>query len=105
MSTSTSPLSSEASPQSASQSASILSDSEGEYIVIKCGSVDGKLYFNLLRDSSGNQGSVKCILHNKARYNRKVGESNPKTGKNLFNTMARVYLQYCPLLPSIDRGT
>ncbi len=30
-----------ASPQ---QSASILSDSEGEYIVVKCGSVEGKLY-------------------------------------------------------------
>ncbi len=53
-----------ASPQSVSQSTAILSDSEGE---VKCGSVDSKLYFNLLRDCTGNIGSVKCILHKNGR--------------------------------------
>ncbi len=42
-----------ASPKPVGQSVSILSDSEGEYIMVKCGSVDGKLYLNLIRDCTG----------------------------------------------------
>ena len=36
----------------------------GEYIVVKCGSTDGKLFFNKLVNCASKLGSVSCILKN-----------------------------------------
>ena len=43
---------------------SILSDEEGDHIVVKCGVVEGKFYYGRLNCSSGNLGTVKCIHFN-----------------------------------------
>lgn len=40
---------------------SLLNDEEGEHIIVKCGSVEGKFYFSRLKGVSGNHGNVKCI--------------------------------------------
>ena len=45
-------------------STNILTDKEGEYIAVVCGSIEGKLYFNKLKGCKcpTKLGSVKCIL-------------------------------------------
>ena len=39
-------------------------DAHGEYIIVTCGSTDGKLFFNKLKNCTTKLGSVSCILKN-----------------------------------------
>ena len=59
----------------------MLSDASGDdYIEVTCGALEGKLYFNMMRDCTGSQlGSVKCIDHNDSRM--MPGEFEQKGGK------------------------
>ena len=72
------------------------------HIVVKCGSVDGKLYFNLLRDCTGNIGSVKCILTNSHctpnKFEQKGGKAKLKNWKKSVQHGGKSLLTVLPTL-------
>jgi len=59
----------------------MFSDASGDdYIEVTCGALEGKLYFNMMKDCTGSQlGSVKCIVHNDSCLT--PGEFEQKGGK------------------------
>ena len=42
----------------------VLQVDQGEYISVKCGFIEGKLFFDKLKDVTGNLGSIKCVNFN-----------------------------------------
>lgn len=42
----------------------MLTDSHGDYLRVSCGSAEGNLYFNRLKDVGSRAGGVKCIWYN-----------------------------------------
>ena len=90
-------MSSQATPATPITSASILnsihSDGDGKFIIVMCGSFEGKFYFNKLKDCSGKLGSVKCILHKNAwcsptDFESKGARVRPRYGRDQLLTKA-----------------
>ena len=75
-----------------SRSVPVLSDAGGDYVEVTCGVLEGKLYFDMLKDCTGGQlGSVKCIVHNDSHvtpgeFEQKGGKTKAKNWKNPFRT-------------------
>ena len=100
-------MSSQATPATPITSASILnsihSDGDGKFIIVMCGSFEGKFYFNKLKDCSGKLGSVKCILHKNAwcsptDFESKGGKSKTKVWKRSITHKGKQLLVVLPLL-------
>ena len=78
-------------------------DVEGDYIDIRCGSLDGKFFYTRLKDSTGNLGAIKCILVNKVWYTpcefeTKGGKAKAKYWKKSISHQGKQLLLVLPHL-------
>ena len=78
-------------------------DVEGDYIAIRCGSLDGNFYFTRLKDRTGNRGAIKCTLFNKAWYipcefESKGGKAKARYWKKSITRQGKQLLSVLPHL-------
>ena len=90
---------------------SVLNDVNGDYISVKCGSIEGKLFFNKLKAvTTVNLGAVKCISYDDTwltpnEFETRGGKASPSTGRGPlcitmypFNPSYQVLVLTSPLL-------